>query len=468
VNGLQKTLLTLFIAWGWSGMLAVRADYQIVNLGTLGGTASVAHAINERGHVVGWSWDHLGRQQAFMWRDGSMTGLGFIPGSTTSIALAINDMDNVTGTSLLSPTNQKAFLYYDGSITSIGTLGGSSSIGRGINNQLAITGWAQSTNNSPSPTDPQSFFWQSNVMHRITPYHNYSSCEGNAINDTGMVAGITAVWTPNLRWWAYVWMDSNGNHSNDNGEMKLLGTLGGLFSFARGMNDRNQIVGTAQNAQFISRAFIVTETGGVWKHPPPEEIVITNALMIDLGSLAGSNGTSEAYAINNPGSIVGTSSSTNGDRAVIWKNGALTDLNAILPTNSGWVLQVATGINERDEITGYGTFEGQTRAFLLHRPARITDFGATYQYETFIATNELDEVYTQLLPHVESMKMNWSSVWSDPPTNHTFILEYQAPEFAPHWQTASVVFSDTVLTISTNDALVQQYTSMWYRMKAIW
>ncbi len=41
------------------------------------------------------------------------------------------------------------------------------------------------------------------------------------------------------------------------------------------------------------------------------------------------------------------------------------DLNKLIPSNSGWQLTSANGINVRGQITGEGTIDGQTHAFVL-------------------------------------------------------------------------------------------------------
>jgi len=41
------------------------------------------------------------------------------------------------------------------------------------------------------------------------------------------------------------------------------------------------------------------------------------------------------------------------------------DLNKLIPTGSGWVLQQAFGINNAGQIVGTGTHNGQSRGFLL-------------------------------------------------------------------------------------------------------
>jgi protocatechuate 3,4-dioxygenase beta subunit len=76
-----------------------------------------------------------------------------------------------------------------------------------------------------------------------------------------------------------------------------------------------------------------------------------------------------ALAINNRGDIVGNVA-TGGSGpeelfASIFTGGVSTDLNTLIPENSGWVLQEAEDINDNGLIVGQGTFQGQSRGFLL-------------------------------------------------------------------------------------------------------
>jgi hypothetical protein len=87
-----------------------------------------------------------------------------------------------------------------------------------------------------------------------------------------------------------------------------------------------------------------------------------------------------AKDVNTTGHIVGWSQITPslapplnalalGDsRAVLWKDDAVkpTDLNTLIPRDSGWVLESALAINDAGHIVGYGTYQGTThQAFLL-------------------------------------------------------------------------------------------------------
>ena len=51
--------------------------------------------------------------------------------------------------------------------------------------------------------------------------------------------------------------------------------------------------------------------------------------------------------------------------ACLWGGDRVIDLNKVLPENSGWILLVATGINDRGQVTGIGVYKDQLRGFLL-------------------------------------------------------------------------------------------------------
>lgn len=73
-----------------------------------------------------------------------------------------------------------------------------------------------------------------------------------------------------------------------------------------------------------------------------------------------------AAAINAAGKVVGTSIDSLGNsKAVVWTNGQVQDLNTLIPSGSGWVLQTATGINDSGAIVGTGTLNGVQAAFFI-------------------------------------------------------------------------------------------------------
>jgi len=87
--------------------------------------------------------------------------------------------------------------------------------------------------------------------------------------------------------------------------------------------------------------------------------------MIDLGTLPGDLD-SQAKGLNNRDQVVGTSSGgTSGFRAVLFMHGAVYDLNTLLAAPTSLVLEQATDINDWGAITGVARLGSYTRAVLL-------------------------------------------------------------------------------------------------------
>jgi probable HAF family extracellular repeat protein len=413
---------------------ASESEYDVIELGTLGGSNSAAFGMNDRGQVVGWSLDSSNRAQAFVWQNGTMTGLGFSPGGNSSVARAINNNGLITGYAS-SPTNAHAFLFITNTLVDIGTVGGARSWGYAINDQGDIAGSSRITNSGPSANDINGFLWRSNSFTRIRSYHEWYSCDGFGMNESRRICGTTFLWAASERWWAYVWFDNNSNGVDEELEMMVLGALGGTnwnnytHSGAYGINDLGQVVGyttVATNTAYPVHAFLVTPSNGWWKITP-DDLPPVNKLMKDLGTLDGFTNNSYANAINNSTWIVGTSSTRSGtNQAFLWRNGVMTNLNKLIAQNSGWVLTNATAINEANEIAGSGLYNGQTRAFVLTQRGRITGFDPVIRSELFgRITNEFNEVVTQTIHHLDSHVIRWSGIWeTNSITSHVFTVEF--------------------------------------------
>ena len=127
----------LVVAYAPPPVSAQSADWSRVDLGTLGGSISQAHVINDRGQVVGHSMTATGQRHAFLWEDGVMTDLGTLPGSTNSNATGINNRGQVVGGPYFVANSPQAFLWQDGEMTD---LGGGWGAANGINNRGQIVG----------------------------------------------------------------------------------------------------------------------------------------------------------------------------------------------------------------------------------------------------------------------------------------------------------------------------------------
>lgn len=333
----RKTLLAIGVAALFCFLASsafAQVKYTIVDLGTLGGSVSVANAIDNDGRVVGRSTlagDNITR--AFLWQEGVMTNLGSLGGSFSS-ANRINDGD-VIGTSELSgDTARHAVLFQNGSVTDISVFPNYLfCAGFGINHRFETFGGCIVDGT------------------RSGPFHAAQFKGGNVI-DFGTLGGPTSfAVAANKRGTAVGRTDLPDGSSRsvlfDHGTIVNLGTLpGGSDSFGRAINDRGAVACLSDNGQEFHAC--------LYRH----------GKTIDLGTLGG--GFSDSSAINNRGQVVGTSLTAAGEQhAYLWSKGAMSDLNSSISADSGWTLLTATGINDDGEIAGNGQINGQSRGFLL-------------------------------------------------------------------------------------------------------
>ncbi|MBK9607201.1 MAG: DUF3466 family protein [Betaproteobacteria bacterium] len=345
-----------------AGLLWVSAawaqTYDVIDLGTLGGTQSGATGLNNSGQVVGWSKlvnDTV--QHAFLWESGAISDLGALGGAGQfSLAAGINDSGQVVGVSALANGRARGFFWQNGAMSGLGTLGGPESNANGINQSGQVAGWAHTSLTTFGFFRVHAFAGQNGAMGDLGIPGGTDNF-ANGINNFGHVVGkvgiVSDFFGHNLVEHAFLWQD---------GTTTDLGTLGRTDSVATGINDSGQVVGYAASSS-DARAFL-------WQ----------NGVMSDLGTLGGTS--SYAYGINNSGQVVGQADTASGARAFVWQNGVMKDLNDLIDPNSGWVLTRATAINNAGHIVGYGGHNGLVRAFLLRSGRRpvlvIPGVGATY------------------------------------------------------------------------------------------
>lgn len=316
--------------------------YFVTDIGTLGGTQSFAYALNDSGHLVGYSWlpgDTSGH--SFLYSNGQMTDLSPLnSGNVVTVGpTGINNAGQIASGLMIGGVYVPAI--YDSKTektTLLGTLGGG--VATSINNSGDAVGYSYLDS-----LTRHAFLYSNGVMTDIQGFEGgYSYAFG--INDQGVIVGSAS-------------QDDNPDRAffYAHGVMSWIGPA--TNSYARAVNQRGQIVGeflTADNSAF--HAFLYG-----------------NGSFTDLG-LSGSPET-VAYSINDQQQIVGTvwipydsvcpyGPCTNyKQHAFLWENGNPVDLNNLIQEDSGWELAWAFDINNRGQIVGYGLVDGNFRAFLL-------------------------------------------------------------------------------------------------------
>jgi probable HAF family extracellular repeat protein len=166
------------------------------NLGTLGGGSSYGAGINSSARVVGYSLTAAGLDHAFLWSPGGSDGvpgnvqmkdLGTL-GGDASEAYAINAAGQISGFAQTTK-NDRAFRYSGGTMTDIGALLGTlvNSYGYGINDAGHITGTAYNN----SFTIAHAFFYNGTTAVDIGSLSNPGAANGSAINNNDQIAGYS-------------------------------------------------------------------------------------------------------------------------------------------------------------------------------------------------------------------------------------------------------------------------------------
>jgi probable HAF family extracellular repeat protein len=333
--------------------LFAQTMYSVIDLGTLGGNRSIAHGINNSGQVVGSAYiTSNGQTYPFLYSGGSMSILGVLPGA----AYHINDSGQVVG----KTADYHAFLYSEGSMSELDTSQAIPSTAYDINDNGLVAGDIQG----------YAFLYNDGFMDILSTLGS-STSGARGINNNGQMAGW--VWLP------FATVDGPWTSQRaivySGGVMTDLGTLcfDPMYCYGQGQSGADAINDTGQVVGFATNGEEAPDGGTGWYPEVQHAFLYSGGSMIDLGTLVngGGVGFSEGTAINNKGWVVGFSTFPGGlslyqYHAFLYDGQAMRDLNDLIPANSGWTLQSATGINDSGQIVGYGINPfGQTHAFLL-------------------------------------------------------------------------------------------------------
>lgn len=321
--------------------VAVRAEpaYRITDLGTLGGKTSRARAINGDGTVAGEAETKSGALHAFIWKAGQgMKDLGTLGGGL-SRAYAINDRGIVVGESETTNGTSLAFRWSEeAGMTGLALPAGmQGACAFAVNHYGAIAGAGETGEGS------RALRWEmGSVTELITNGAAFHAAR--AINDEGLIAGqMAASATDHFSSVAFARPADPG---------APLATLappsGGGSSAAHAVNRKGVIAGFAE----IREGRIHAMQFG------PDRAT-------DLDTM--NNAHSSAIGINDAGDVVGSffNGAGDDDRAFLWRDGEMFDLNDLAEEADDWILVEASGINQRGEIAGYGVKDGVEHAVLL-------------------------------------------------------------------------------------------------------
>jgi probable HAF family extracellular repeat protein len=312
--------------------------YSLTILGGLGGMSSRAYDVNEAGQVVGISTNAASRTHAVLWQNGGITDLGTL-GGPNSWANALNEAAAVAGSAQVNAGGTlHAFVWQGGGLTDV-TPTSPGSAAYGINDAGQVVG---SHNGGRAFLLDDGVFTDLGTLGSLPWYQSFA----NDINNAGQVVGSShAIFNDDLGdlQHAFLWQD---------GALTDLGVLPGFDeSVAESINASGQIVGTST---FVDQSTYMLE----WR-----AFLYANGAMAALGVPTAHSG---ALDINDAGQVVGWMRGAGGfdpDRAFLYDDGVVTDLNTLIPPGSGVTLAAATAINNAGQIVGYT--QGGAFAFLL-------------------------------------------------------------------------------------------------------
>lgn len=325
----SRACLALPAALLLSASVQAAPQYQVTDLGSLGGMYAEAVSVNNKGQVVGtYSLPDEGHR-AFVYANGQTWLQEPIGWSNNTYGRRINENGDVLTTLGLLVDGQllrSPSIYTDNML--------------GVNNQRQFTGgsllpgivFPHAYIASASPDDPSNIV-DLGTLEALHSWRDGGSSHGADINDAGQVAGNSSTengWV----YHAFLYTD---------GRMTDLGTLSGGESYAHALNQSGQVTGQSDQQAFIYR----------------------QGRMTGLGMLAGDT-FSVGYGINDQGHVVGQSGMQNGEAsAFLFSDGQMRALDELLaPESAGWALTSAKDINDLGVIVGMGYLNGEARAFM--------------------------------------------------------------------------------------------------------
>lgn len=312
--------------------LAAAAGYTIEAIGWTNTFATDGAGLSPSGMVTGqWCCDLRTPAGAFpfVYRKGQLRRLAGFP-EMGSQGRAINDYGVVVGAA--QPAFELSQAFFDDG-TGARLIGHDAREANGVNAMGQVVGSA----------DAGPFIYDiSTDTFTLLPVPGLYAV-GAAINEAGVAVGS---------YWLRRGGDTTRGFRHRNGVSQELGTLGGSSSWAYAINGRGDVTGCASTADERWHAF-------QWR----------GGEMVDLTPDLPAGATSCGRGINIRGEVVGEIVPS-GEPVVpfLLAKGKLRPIRSLLSPDDAkrWEIMYVSGINDRGDISGTGTLDGEkSRAFLM-------------------------------------------------------------------------------------------------------
>jgi len=281
-----------------------------------------AIGINNSQTIVGTS--KAGRAALWSKRDGlheAETPSGF----THSEGIALTDHGFAIGIAINRQTTQRqGFTFSNGKVT---LLSGMHSRPFAVNDSAQVVGESQVQGAAASAA----VIWKGAT---VTPLGDCCASVAYGINNHGTAIGN--IYDKSGKYRAFIWDEARG--------LRRIGP-----------------------AEGFSAALAINQAGDILMQEFPNDIVLYRDGTTKRLALSDKRPAAHPRAMNNCEAIVGSYGPFgDADRAFVWSEAlGFRDLNDAIGEQKGWVLQMATGINEAGEIVGWGEKNHEDAGFLL-------------------------------------------------------------------------------------------------------
>jgi len=316
--------------------------YEVIDLGTLGGSIAVPLALNDKGQVVGYSTTTDGTERAFLWENGSIRDLNVSAGSNR--AQVITNSGIIAGATD-DGAGPLAFRWANGLTTILGSVNDHYVVG------ITATRVLISTHDSEHA--PTSAVWDNGVWRQLTGVGYGGFSVAKAMNSTGQIVGGAPVHeiAGDKIYHPFVWQA---------GVMRDLGLLQDFVC----SDDTNKNCGYAWAMDINGSGDVIGYGSGELGEP--------HALLWPRGGTVRDLGPGTAVAINEAGEIAGAADWSGSGDGFFWRQGSRT----ILPS-LGSHRTVVADLNDLSMVVGSsGTAQGESHVFVWTPERGIVDLGA--------------------------------------------------------------------------------------------